>query len=231
LRRIDDPPQQPAANAEPEPLEQQQPDRRHAERTDVDPLGPVPLERPLELRRKPRELREQEADGLGVDAAGREREHLARRRVEPLEVVDRDDHRRRAGERAQQVEQPERDRVRLGRRTGGHGPQQRDLERQPLRRRQCGERLLLDPVDQVDERGEGELRLRAARTGREYPAPTCPRGRDRRLPQRRLADAGVALENEDGGAAAGSGDEPLDRGELGDPADHERSIRRPHPLS
>ena len=70
------------------------------------------LERALEHRAAAGAAREQERDRLAGEPAGGERERLGRRRVEPLDVVDRDDDRAVGGDRAQQVQEPERDRAR-----------------------------------------------------------------------------------------------------------------------
>ena len=72
--------------------------------------------------------------------------------------------------------------------------------RAPPRARAAAERerrelLRLDPVEEVDQRGEREPRLGAARPRRQHPQPALPRGLDPRLPERRLPDPGPAREN------------------------------------
>ena len=76
------------------------------------------------------------------------------------------------------------------------GPQQRDLERLPLRRRQRLELVRADPVEQVDQRGEREPRLGAASSRREHAQPALPGRADARLPEQRLPDSRLARENE-----------------------------------
>ena len=169
------------------------------------PLGRAALEGPLELRRRrPGRLREQEADGLAVETARGEGERLGRGGIEPLEVVHGDDQRPAARERPQHVEQPERDRARLGRRrrSGGRAAARRraraaaaraERRRRPRRRPRAGRSA---------RRRRAAPRRRSR--GRTAPAAPLARGVDRRLPERRLADARLALEHERGRTAGAS---------------------------
>jgi hypothetical protein len=114
-RRLDDPAQQLAANVETEPLEQQPPGRREAERADVEPFRFAPLQHPLEVGRDPGTPGEQNAHRLAVETPRGESQCLGRGGVLPLEVVHRDEQGPETRERTQHVEEPERDRKRLGR--------------------------------------------------------------------------------------------------------------------
>ena len=71
--------------------------------------------------------------------------------------------------------------------------QERDLERGALRRREPGG---LQPVAEIDQRRERELRLGPARTGGRDPHAALTRELDSGLPQRRLAESGAAGEDE-----------------------------------
>ena len=83
-------------------------------------------------------------------------ERAGRGRVEPLDVVERDEHRAALGQRAQHVQDGEPDRVRIGRRLARLREQQRDLERPPARRRERGPDVVEHVAEQLREPGEGE---------------------------------------------------------------------------
>ena len=70
------------------------------QRPDPNPFESRTAERTIETERHRAAgtQREQETDGATLDPASRELEHPGRGPVEPLDVVDRDDDRRRRGE-------------------------------------------------------------------------------------------------------------------------------------
>ena len=168
--------------------------------------------RPLERRRtRPGRLASRKRTGSSSSRRAANVSTSARRRVEPLHVVDRDQQRLPRGQRAQQ---------RSGSRARSHaapaadrrlGAQQRDLERAdaaaPAARRALG----LDLVEQVDERREREPRLGAARPRREHrEAPPrspqrCrpPRASSCRSPARRPAPTPASRPRLRGTRAAG----------------------------
>ena len=86
-------------------------------------------------------------------------------------------------ERPQHVEEPERDRTRLGRSAGRRGAEQRHVERGRCGAGSAAKAPLADVLEQVGQPGEGELRLGAARTRRQDPQPALPRRVDRRPPR------------------------------------------------
>ena len=90
------------------------------------------------------------ADRLRLQAASREREDAARRRVQPLHVVDRDDHRGGRRERTKSIQKARRERAPIGRLVG-RTQQQGDLERPSLRLRQARQRLLQHRLEQIDQ--------------------------------------------------------------------------------
>ena len=165
-RRLVDAAQELPREAQPEPLGQDPPRGAEAERADLEPSQRPPLERALESSLDTGALGEQEADGLALEAAHGEVECVGGRRIEPLDVVDRDQQRLTGSQGAQRVQEAERDRVGLGRRARRLGPQKGHLQRAQLRSRQADELLRLDPVEQVDQRRQ----TRAARR-RRSPAP------------------------------------------------------------
>src|SRR4051794_24603473 len=75
--------------------------------------------------------REEAAHGLVAEPAQRELDHRRRRRIEPVEVVDRAHDLRFACERAQECEESGADDATLGRPCGG-GAQERRVETDPL---------------------------------------------------------------------------------------------------
>ena len=209
-RRLDDLAQQWPRQAQAEPLGQQPARGAETERADLEPHR---VERALEHRAAAGAAREQERDRLTGEPAGGERERLGRLHVEPRDVVDRDDDRAVGGDRAQQVQEPERDRAWVRRLGRALGAQQRDLQRRPLRGRQRCQLALVDAGAQVTQRGERQPRLGAARPRHQYAQPALARVRDAGLPERRLADPRSAGEHERARRDLGL-DEAADRLEL-----------------
>ena len=131
-RDIDDAAQQLARQAQAEPLGQHPPRGADAQRPDLKALQPAALERPLERRRIIAAARQQEANGLAAEPARHKRQRLGRGRVEPLDVVDRDQQRRVRTQIPQHAQKSERDRVRLRRRPARRRAQQHHLQRGAL---------------------------------------------------------------------------------------------------
>jgi predicted ester cyclase len=135
--------------------------------------------------------REQERDPLDREPASRESEGLGRRAIEPMGVVDHAQETAFAGGLRQQAENRERHEKRVRRRS--RAQPERDVERVALRTRQAvTERK--DRRTQLLNRRERELHL-ALDSG----APDDSHGRrlvDRVVEQRRLADAGLAMDDE-----------------------------------
>ena len=195
-RRLVDAAQELPCEAQPEPLGQDPPRSAEAERADLEPSQRPPLERALESSLKTESLGEQEADGLALEAAHDEVECVGGRRIEPLDVVDRDQQRLTGSQGAQRVQEAKRDRVGLGRRALRLGPQKGHHQRSQLRSRQANELLRLNPVEQIDQRGKREPRVGAARPRRQHPPAVHPGELEADLPERGLADSRPAHENE-----------------------------------
>ena len=197
---VREPDEQRPRQGRPEPAADQVVQRRHRERSDDDPLTTVVRQRTREPERQvgvsfdpPRhEQREP-----GRQPPRREREGLLRRRVEPLDVVDRQQHGAPRRERVQDGDQRGRGRSRV-RRLVRLSEQERRFERAPLQRRQLALRLLERGADEVGDRRVRELRL-ALRRARLQHAETARIGSPHRLePERRLADPRLAVEDERG---------------------------------
>jgi hypothetical protein len=122
-------------------------------------------------------------------------ERVSGRAIEPLDVVDRDQHRLARRERPQAVEQAETDRMRLGRDGRRLCPQQCHFQRQALGRRQAIERSQIDPVEEIDQRCERQLGLGATRPRHQHAQTSLARDCDPGLPQRGLADSRFANEH------------------------------------
>ena len=136
-----------------------------------------------------------------VQPAHRVGEHLDRRRVEPLHVVDRDEERPGLAQPAQ--EGGGADRHRLGRqRVARPGAQQRDLDRLALRIGQLGQ-LRLGRAEQIGDRRVAEQALVLGRLGHQHPPPLLDGLLDQRAPQHGLADARLAHERQHAGRSAG----------------------------
>jgi hypothetical protein len=190
---------------QPEAVDEHAPHALEVDRPDVGPLDPGRAERALDPRVGSGPLREQEAHRVvALEPAHGERQRLRRRCVQPLDVVDRDEHRGAPREHAERVPEADGDRVRLGGHARRGGTEEGDLERMELRRRQVAELVALHPVEEVDQRREREPRLGVARPRREDAGARLGRGCDRGLPQRRLADARApAQDHRADGAALG----------------------------
>jgi hypothetical protein len=195
-RRLDDAAHDPPGYRQPEPLGQDPPRRAEAQRADLDARQPSPVEGLLELRRRCRAPGEEECDRFALEPAGGEGKRVGGRRIEPLDVVDCDQQRPAGCQRAERVQEADRDRVHLRRRIRRLGPQQRRFERAQLGNRQHRQLVCVDSVEQVDQSCEGELCLSPARPRREHAQPVLARSPDPGLPERRLADPRSTDEDE-----------------------------------
>ena len=181
--------------AEPEPLGEEVSRRAEAHRAYEQVLGTSVGERLLQSRVASRAPRAEKRDRLLIDTSHGVRQRLLRGSVEPLDVVDRDEQRISGRERAQRGQHAERDQVRL-RRARGIGAVERDVERPALRWRQRRQLFVGDAVEQVDERSEGQPRLRAACPRHENPTAPLEPELDAALPEARLPDARLTLEDQ-----------------------------------
>ncbi len=145
-----------------EPRAQHGLERAEAQRTEGEAVQPSGRERSIQSEREraafARSACEQDPDRLLSETANRERDGGGGRRIEPLHVVD--DQHDRSGARPLSKEGEERLRdcapvernVRLL-------TEQGDRQGAPLRYRELGSGLVVDPVEQVPKGGEREPRL------------------------------------------------------------------------
>ena len=178
--------------------------------------GAVELERRLD---RPPAHRRQDTDRLGLQPPEHEAEDLRRARIDPLRVVDRDEQRPLLDEDPDDREQRRCEQPRLRRRPVRLADQERDLERTPLDRHELRQRLVQHRREQVADGREGRSQLGMGRARRENPEPRSRARRDALLPERRLADPRVALEQQCRPARRHSVQKLLQRNELQAPAD------------
>ena len=174
--------------------------RGNSEGPEEEMLDPVVAESAGELdrlclvRREPNG--DEHADALSVQAPAGELEHARGGLVEPLDVVHGHEHRAGICENAQAAQEGGSNCPVVGRSAARLLEQERDRERPPLRRRKLRQRLGGDVTEQIGEPGESELHLGAARTGREDTQPQAARTLHPLLPQTRLPDTRLSLEEE-----------------------------------
>jgi hypothetical protein len=137
-----------------------------------------------------------QANGLAPQAPAREREHAGRGGVEPLDVVDGEKHGCCPGEVAQAISERGRHGPLVGRRAIRLLEQQRDLECSSLRRREVRQQRRDVVVEQIGQARERQLDLATTRVRRKNADAPFPCALDALLPQPRLADAGLAFEEE-----------------------------------
>ncbi len=221
-RRLVDAQEREARKREAEPAADELVEPRGAEGSDRETFDPV-AERQGELVRLGVLARQsyggQNADRLLVQAPAGEREHAGGGLVEPLDVVDGDEHRAGGREDAKAAEEGGRDRpvVRWG--PARLRQQQRNLERLPLGRWQLRERRSGHLAEQISEPGEPELRLGLSRAGREHRDASQVRTLDPLPPEASLADPRLTLQEEPAGSSFETREEPVQARELRLPAD------------
>ena len=125
-----------------------------------------------------------------------EGEHARRGRVKPLNVVHRYDHRLLQAEQLQHVANGDTDRALVDAVARCVPSEHRNLEGAAPGRGQCRQRLVDDAFEQITEAGVREAALGLDRPCRENPRTALLPLLDAREPQRRLADARLALEHE-----------------------------------
>ena len=172
-------------------------------------------------------------DGLGLQTSQDERQGVRGRRVDPLHVVDGEQH------RSLVREQPERTQDRHGNGVTVRAPvvalraEQGHLQRPALGSRELIGHMLEAFVQQIGEGGVGERRLRLPRTARQDVGTRCCGERDALEPQDGLPDPRRAAEDHAGRSCRGRLDERHDRSEFVLTSDrlvagHRRASTRPH---
>ena len=181
--RRTDPPHHGTGEAEPEPLEEETARPAEAQAAELEALDAPGLERLLERGRLARAPREQEPHAVALQPPRCECERRGRCFVEPLDVVERDEHAVVVRERTERVQETDRDRARRCRIAGRRPAEKRDLERLELRRGKALHLVGADGVEHVDQRPEDEPRLGVARPRREDARAVAARRRRRRPPR------------------------------------------------
>jgi hypothetical protein len=97
---------------------------------------------------------------------------------------------------------------------------ERHLQRMPLWRRQPGKQIIEHRLEQITEHGERELRLGLDRACRQHAEPALARRLDARLPERGLANSGLAGESQRCRARVERRNEAIELCELLVSADH-----------
>jgi hypothetical protein len=190
--------------------------RERAHRESDQPVREITLERKRSrLRFEPG--RDEQLDGFVCESPGGELQHRRRRGIEPLHIVDCDEHGPFRGEEPEGREQREADCSLADRRSLARVEGERHLERTPLGSRQLKEHLSDPGREQVSQRGERVRGLGRRRSAREHPIASISAELDAGPPQRRLSDPRSALEPE--GEPARLVEEGADPFELGLAAD------------
>ena len=156
--------------------------------------------------------RDDDRDGHLVEALQEVEDQSQRRAIGPVDVVDRDEHRPGLGEVGQHPEEPVHDRV--GAAVGlVAGPARRALEQRPGERRRTLQQAVAGLVvgageqrlEELQRDAELKVALELGRAGAQDGHAVGASARHRRVEQGRLADAGVALDEQQltGGGAGG----------------------------
>ena len=195
--------------------------RAEAQAGDIDRSQPVLGHGAAKPRRQVAADRQQGCDRLIVEAGKDVAKRRARRRVQPLDVVDREAEGTVAGEQSQCSEEGGGDRAVIG--VDLRLPeQQRGLERPPLDRRQLGQDVVGGVAEKVGQPRERERGLGLRRSSRQDPVTAGGSRIEAGQPQRRLADPGLAREHGGARKTVAVIEEPDDRAELFLPADEVR---------
>jgi hypothetical protein len=206
----------------------QSPDTERAELHPLRPvLGKVPRKRIARGSTVAETAhREEETDTLIVEPTERVRKDAGRRRVQPVDVVDGDEHWALSFEHPKRREERSRYRTLL-KRLLGLGPQQRHFDRATLHPRQLWEHILDDAREEVGQRDVGKASLGLRGPSRQDTERTSQRVLDHCSKQRRLPNAGLAADQQPTGLSRGDAVEKAGTaGELSLPTDDLYPCRR-----
>ena len=212
-----------------EPVAEQPVHRADAERLELDLLqwqARLELEHPGSGDEPPGE---QDADVFLPEPPESEGQSARGRRIEPLDVIDRDDDWLAIAQQVQDVPDCDSECPVVDRIIVRFFDEQRDLECVPPRGRESRQHIAENALEQISEAGVREPALGLGGPGAEHAQP--PRGGllDADDPERRLADAGLAFEHERSRASFFAFDEGPEGGELLFPADN-LGAHRPCPI-
>jgi hypothetical protein len=157
--------------------------------------------------------RDQDPDRRILQTADHERQHSGRGRIQPLDIVDRDDHRTGRGQRAQHPQRRDRHGSLVRWSTLDLGSEERRIRGALLRGREVGQL----EVEEVAKRRVGETGLRFRRAAGQHAMTSRPRDRHPRVPQGRLANPGRSLQQQGRGSPRYRLKEVVQLGEFGVP--------------
>ena len=165
-----------------------------------EPRDPLPRKRPLEIERHSRlrllSQRHQDTDRLLTQPTHRHLKHRDRRRVQPLNIIERHQHRPRLTQHPENVNQRQPDRVRVGRLAVRFCQQERHLQCPSTGSSERRRHTIQHAGEQLGQARKGEHRLRLHTAPREHPAGPQLRILARDLPQNRLPDPRLAGDDE-----------------------------------
>ncbi len=195
-----DAPGEPARQLQPALLGEQRVDGVGVERAERDAVQPGTQRRPVEPEgsHRSRAPGGEHPDRLGRQPADDVAQHPVRRAVEPADVVHGEHERPLRRQRADHAERGDTHRMLVGDGPGIGGAQQRDVERRALRRWQRERGVRAHGLEQVAQGDERQVRLALDGGDGEHAVSARDGCGLRRSPDRGLADAGVALEEERG---------------------------------
>jgi hypothetical protein len=203
-----------------QPAPQQPMDRADRERRDRQ--RPERCKGPVELERNRGGLpshRRENGYRRAVQPSQHEHEHLGRAVVEPVRIVQRDEHWTLLGQRPHQRKQRESEGAGVRKPFIRLPHQQRCLESTPLDRRQPLEHATQSRGKQIAHGREGDLRLRLGRAGPQHPEVAFRCDAQCLLPEHRLPDPGMALHQQRMPAGRHGLEKRLERQQLVAPAD------------
>ena len=217
----------------PEVLLDHPPERLDVERSNGDPREPIASRRAEQLGEQralePCPPGEEDADGLRLEPPDPVREGCGGGVVEPLGIVDRDEHVPLLGHEPQCVHDRDAERPRLERRAGIVPEREGTRERGALRGGQRREHDVEYGVEEVADPRERQRGLALHRLRLQHEDPERFSPLDGGPPERRLAHPGVAFEHEPHRTVRHLVEEGVDRLQLGFPTDergHDSTILR-----
>ena len=231
-RRLGDPHERRARERPAESLGNDAVERGDRERPELEPAQAFPSHDVGRVDPPNRSGARESPGPARLSVAGSRTRSRRRRRVEPLEVVDREHD----VPSAASARSSERRAVPTRRRSGGRSASTRRRATSSARR--CGsgkhrDALGRDRRQQIGESGEGEPRLRLGRSCDQHDRAPVARLPDSLVPERCLADSRLAQDRERAGAAVALCQERLHDRDLGlapDDRRHSESVVRGRPL-
>ena len=205
-----------------EPVSQQPVKRTDAQRSDRQPLNRLRAERLLEsrwLHAGAEPPGEQQAHIVRANPSQRKCERTRRRGVQPLEIVDRNEHRGVFGEQLQGAARSNAERPWIHCIRCRLVEKKRDLQRALSWCGQRREHLVEDVLEQIAKPDVREIALGLGRSGGENPLAQGARVLDACKPECRFPDPRFAFEHERGRRNLRFADEDLDRGKFVLPTD------------